>query len=449
VGATKCRVMFACLLLSLVTSEARAQNWTFDARQIAIGGVGGNNNVAWGMIEDQRRYGSIVLPFGLLQVLRNADIFRPESDDFDLIRAVEYATAPLHYMVDRDSSDTVGQRLVVDIRNAELSRDLNRYRGFVPVNQPAAGGLAVPRIGGTIKLVRGAGGAFHGLYLAGGGYLSMRAEADIDQRLVEWLGSATNMYLPQARFSVTTMADEQLAAVGTVGYRGRLALRNAASERDGVYLATNFNYLHGFRYEDQDVQVTLDTDRSGLLTTIPGSSPLSVARLSSTSGSGYSVDAGVGAVVGRIEFGAGASGIGNHIDWSAVEQTRYRLSSLLNGDDDFAESPTIVIGDRRVELPVEYRGNVGYHLDRVSVLAEAGRGLNGGSMRGGIEYRLGAIELRGGAYYVRERWQPTGGVGVNLGRRVGLDVASYWTVANVEREPRQVIAASLRINVGS
>lgn len=441
------RLVAACLLVLAGAGQARAQNWTFDARTIALGGAGGNNNVAWDMIEEQRRYGSVVLPFGLLQVLRNTDVFRPDADDFDIIRAVEYATAPLHYMVDRDGSDTTGgQRLVVDMRNAELSRDLNRYRGFVPVNQPAAAGLAVPRIGGTITLARGDGGAFHGIYLAGGGYLSMRATADIDQRLVDWLGSDTDVYLPATRFPVTSAAAEQLAAVGTVGYRGRFALPQAASERDGVYLAANVNYLRGFRYEDQDVRVILDTDRAGLLTTIPGSTPLRVARLSSTSGSGYSVDAGVGVVVGRVEFGAGASGLGNHIDWTAVERTTYTLNSLLNGDDEFIESPTTVLGDVRVELPVDYRGNVGYHLDRLSLLAEVGRGLNGGSVRGGVEYRMGGVELRGGAYYVRERWQPTGGIGFNLGRRLGLDVATYWTVANVEREPRQVIAASLRIN---
>lgn len=38
------------------------------------------------------------------------------------------------------------------------------------------------------------------------------------------------------------------------------------SLRDGLYVAFNYNYLHGFRYENVDTAWRLDTDGTGLLT---------------------------------------------------------------------------------------------------------------------------------------------------------------------------------------
>ena len=61
-----------CLLVaSLLPTEARAQNWSFDARAVGLGGVGSTSNVAVDMVDEQRPYRAIVLPFGLLQVIPN------------------------------------------------------------------------------------------------------------------------------------------------------------------------------------------------------------------------------------------------------------------------------------------------------------------------------------------------------------------------------------------
>lgn len=108
-------------------APAFAQNWSFDARKIALGNAGGAEHPASRMIDEERPYRAIVLPFGLIQVLRDRNVFDPGSDEFDIVRAVEYAAAPLHYVIGRDSStkSESGRRLSVDIRNATLSRDLN------------------------------------------------------------------------------------------------------------------------------------------------------------------------------------------------------------------------------------------------------------------------------------------------------------------------------------
>jgi hypothetical protein len=150
-------------------TPASAQNWSFDARNIGLGGVGSTSNVAVDMVDEQRPYRAIVLPFGLLQVLPNWPKLDPTSDEFDLVRTIEYAASPIHYIIGRDDSAT-GSQFITDLRNGTLSFDLNDYRGFKPVTNITAEGLASPRWGGTIKFGQG-NGTFQGVYIGAGPYL--------------------------------------------------------------------------------------------------------------------------------------------------------------------------------------------------------------------------------------------------------------------------------------
>ena len=68
----------------LVSPPAGAQNWSFDARNVGLGGIGSTSNIALDMVDDERPFRAIVLPFGLFQILPNLPTFDPTSDDFDL-----------------------------------------------------------------------------------------------------------------------------------------------------------------------------------------------------------------------------------------------------------------------------------------------------------------------------------------------------------------------------
>ena len=57
------------VVILITPSSATAQNWSFDARRIALGGVGDARNPALDLVDEQRGYSTIVLPFGLFQVL--------------------------------------------------------------------------------------------------------------------------------------------------------------------------------------------------------------------------------------------------------------------------------------------------------------------------------------------------------------------------------------------
>lgn len=305
------RFLLSLFVCALSAGQASAQNWSFDARRVALGSPGGAENLAARMIEEESEYSSIVLPFGLIQVFRDFDKLNPSKDDFDMIRTVEYAASPLHYTFGRNATKpgeidprTGLNNFVVDIRNAQLSRDLNRYRGTAPANQPRAEGLASPNWGYTFKVKSGPGGSFQGIYVGAGPYVSMQADVNFDQQLIDILGSPSPIYVPntQMRIGSATLGQMALSIIG--GYRGRFALPAGVSDRDGIYVAANYNFLHGYRYEDVNLALRLDTDGTGLLTYNPAlPTPLLVTRNDATSGTGRALDFGVGAVVDRWEIG--------------------------------------------------------------------------------------------------------------------------------------------------
>lgn len=448
--------LLACVLAAgLTASPASAQNWSGDARRIAMGGVGSGENLASTMIREEGGYRTIVIPLGLFQVLRNRDIFDPDSDEFDLVRSIEYAASPLHYTVNRDGTGT-GVEFVNAIRNAQLARDLNVYRGFVPVTQPVAYGLANPSFGATIPVYR-SDTARHGIFVGAGPYLAFRGALDVDQQFVDILSSDTDVYLPNAALPLTSDMRGEAALAITGGYRGRFALSGGTitgDDREGIYVALNYNYLRGFRYEEGDIAVRLDTDGDGLLTVNPAlPAPILIARQSSDSGRGFAVDLGVAAFLKRWEVGFGINGVGNRITWTGVEGTAYTLANIFAGGG-FTESPTVPLPDVTLEQPVEYIGNVGYYPGRWVAIAQLsqrttndpadeGR-FNGTTFRTGLEYRFTIFEPRVGTYYTRERWNPSAGLGLNFGR-FGIDGAVFWTDANVQRERHPAFALSLRI----
>ena len=437
-------LVLAFCLMSV--SSALAQNWSFDARSVALGAVSGKDNLASRMVEEHRRYRTIVIPLGLFQVLRDMDRFKPESEEFDFVRAIEYAASPLHYQFGRDQESESGRELFTDIRSATLSRDLSDYRGYKLSNQPVAEGLASPSWGATIRVTGDRGGPFQGVYVGAGPYLSMRAAGTIEQRVIDILASEDPLRFPNTQYPLASDTQGQIAMAITGGYRGRFEIANPGSDRDGIYTAVDFNYLHGFRYEAAAANLRLDTDSEGRLTINPLlPSPLVISRTAAESGRGFAIDFGIAAVVHGFEVGFGVNGIANRINWTDAEQTTYLLGNLFLGQD-FVESGPFAASDVRVELPKDYHVNGGYHADSWSVMSEYAHGFQGDSLRGGAEYRAGLVELRGGGVYSREMWNPTGGIGLNLSTRVGLDVALYSTAANAARERRAAVTVSLRIN---
>ncbi len=438
------------MLLFLLSSAgiASAQNFSGDARKIGMGGTGYDENIATRMIAEQRTYLPIVLPLGLIQILRDLDHFDPDKDEFDPVLALEYAANPIHYVFGREPGAARGA-FVEDIVNGELSRDLNAYRGFVPASDIMAEGLVAPNWGKTIKFLEKASGTFHGVYVGAGPYFSARTSVLIDKGLIDLLASPTPVYSPNRSFLITDTSGGQVALAVTGGYRGRIALPNraATSSREGIYLGFNYHYLRGFSYGSSDLSVRFDTDSAGLVILMPTTVPAVVNYLTARSGSGFALDFGIGAVVDHWEFGFGVNGAGNRIDWRDFESRQYTLESLVEGGDFIEEDLTIGFDKKRVELPVRYMGSGAYHRGAWTVQTEISHGFQGVKFYGGLEHRFGPIELRGGGRYSWDQWHPAGGIGFNLSDRFSIDLAAFTTSTNIERKRNPALAASLRFNL--
>lgn len=422
------------------------QNYSSDARRIAMGSTGETNNMASTLADESKPYRSIVLPFGLFQVLKELEIFDPTDDRFNPIRAMEYAASPLHYTLNRDTG-TSDSALVTDIVNGRVSRDLNRYRGFTPESRLTARGLLAPTWGKTFHVVERDGGLFHGVYAGVGPYLSIGTTVDIDPRLIDLFSSSAAQYQPNTRFTIGNTSEGQFAGSITAGYRARFAVPGSSrtgSDRDGLYVAANYNYLRGFHYDAADTGIRLDTDSQGLLTLLPTTEPAVIDRVFSQRGSGFAVDVATNVIFDRWDFAFAASGIGNRIDWENLRSEQFVLTSLLAGLDFIERGLPSPAGKRRVELPTRYSGGGAYDADKWAVDAEIAHGLQDWEFHGGGEYRMGFIDVRGGGRYSRERWHPSVGIGLNFTSGFGIDLAAFQTTANIERERKIALAASLR-----
>jgi hypothetical protein len=438
----------AALLLTAHASLASAQNYSFDARRIALGGAGGTPNLASKLVERQRRYKSILIPVGLVKVLRNVRVFYPNREDFDFTRVVEFASSPFHTVFGR-GEDLTAREIFGDVFHAEVDRDLNNYRsGFDISPSTEAEGLLALNWGKTFMLHKD-DRSFQGLYVGAGPYLAARAFADFDAELVRILGGSGDTYLPAASFGIQGGETDQLALAITGGYRARFPLFSPEGEgagRNGMYVAADYHYLYGFRYDDFNAHLRLETDAAGLLSPEPSAPPFTFNWHTSSNGRGLAIDLGVAFVVNRWDFGVGVSGVANRITWSDIERHNISLVNLVDGNEFVhVELPVTDIGVR-IEQPVTYIGDVAYHREKWSLYNQYWHGYQGENFLSGLEYRLGRVELRGAGRLSQGGWYPSGGIGVNLTRTFGVDAAVFGTKTFLEPKAHVGLAISFRID---
>jgi len=442
-----CRASIVAVLLFVWTaSSASAQNYSFDARRVALGGVGGTPNLASKMVERQRRYRSILIPIGLVKVLSDVRVFFPRQDEFDFSRAVEFAYSPLHHVFGRSEDITV-RSFFRDIVRAQLQPDLNAYRGVNIDPSTTAEGLILENWGKTFML-RSDDRSFQGIYVGAGPYLAARAHAEFDSELVNLLGSPVDSYSPAAGFGIGGGETDQLALAITGGYRARFPVfsQGTASGRNGLYVAADYHYLQGLRLDDVSATLQFETDPNGLVVPNPPTSPFDLDWNTSSTGRGMAVDVGAEFVLNRWDFGFGVGGIANGINWTQIKRHHVSLVSFFGGTEFVHVRLPAAERERRLEMPVTYTSDVAYHREKWSVLSEFSRGYMANQFRAGLEYRLGAVELRGAGRYYDGSWYPSAGAGFNVTRNFGIDTALFGTKTFLERSPHLGVAISLRFD---
>jgi hypothetical protein len=438
-------LLLAAATLCIMPAAAAAQAWTIDARSVGLGGIGGDDNIAAQALADFRGDRSIVLPLGVFQLWQDRDVFKPKSPQFDPARAIEYASNPLHLQFGRSKS-SAGASFVHDLRNATLSRDLGAYSGFAPTSMVASG-LISPKYGPTFWFQPADRPVRHGLFVGAGPHFSIRTNVATDPFFVQAFDEDVGGPMPNQSFSLRNDTSAQGAVAITGGYRGRFAPAaegSVGTPTRAAFVSVNFNYLHGFRYEDVDLALRLATGSDGLLVASGGNAPLAFTRLTSGSGRGMSLDLGLGISLGGLELGFSGNNIGNRITWRNLTARPYLLPNLFTGNSEFVRGAEAQLSSMRVVAPEDYRGNLGFRSRILSFQGEIARAADDTSVHGGLELLLERVQFRGAASRIRDEWLPSGGLSVGITRGFWLDLATFMTTANIERERRFALATSIR-----
>jgi len=448
--ARRCRGAYVgLLLLTSSASSAFAQNYTFDARRIALGGTGGTPNVASGLVERQRRYKSIVIPVGLVRVIKNISVFYPNREDFDFSSAVEYATRPLHQVLGRVENHPGFHQLFADIRDARLNSDLNAYSGFETSRLDFVEGLIAPNWGYTFMLQE-ADRSFQGIYVGAGPYLAVRADYNVNSEFQKILDGSGNTYVPAATLGLGGGTRQETALDITGAYHARFPLFESdgeAGRRNGMYVVANYHYLHGFRYDEVNAGLSVRTDAAGMVSPDQPGPPFAMNWQTSKNGNGLALDFGAAFVVDRWDFGGGVSGVANRITWSEITRHNIVLVNVQDGSEFVhVKVPPLPGVTKEIELPVTYTGDVAYHREKWSLYNEYSRGFQGHNFSSGLEYRFGAVELRGAARMSQGSWYASGGAGFNLTHNFGVDVAAFGTQTFLEADRHVALAISFRID---
>ena len=446
-------VIVLTLVLSGLVEVGAAQSFNLDARRVALGGSGSNDNIALKVTAEHQPYRVIPIPLGLFQILRNKKYFSSENLEFDPARAIEFAANPMHFTFDRNS-DTEAHDFVNDLVKAQFSRDLNAYRGFTPPPEIRAGGMFTPSWGKTLRVSgNDSSPVAHGIYVGVGPYVQLGTQLNMDPTLLALLASPTDVFQPNTTFLTTDATTGQAAAAITGGYRIRFAVpgldsgRARSGREPGLHVAVNYNYLYGIAYESGDVQLRFDTDSTGRVTLAPTTPPISVSRVMSRSGKGFALDVGTALVTEKWDVSFGIDGIGNRINWNNLRSRRYVLTSLFTGFDFVTQPGVPVPESRRVELPIRFASAGSFYSDRWSVALELGRDLQKRTDFGaGLEYWLGPLAVRGGTGYTGTLWHVAGGAGFNLTKKLGIDFAAFQNTGNIEEDRKPSFAVSIRLN---
>jgi hypothetical protein len=213
-----------------------------------------------------------------------------------------------------------------------------------------------------------------------------------------------------------------------------------------MYVTANYHHLQGFRFDEFNAKLRLDTDENGLLVPDPPETPFRLEWDTSSKGIGLSLDFGASFVINRWDFGVGVTGVANRIKWYDLRPRELILANFFNGTEFIYAKLPRTNRTTQIELPVTYTADLSYHRDAWSAYTEYSNGLGGDNFRVGLEYKLGAVELRGAGRYSQGSWYPSAGAGVNLTRNFGVDAALYGSKTFLEPHPHVGLAISLRFD---
>ncbi|HEY6809266.1 MAG TPA: hypothetical protein VI160_10820 [Gemmatimonadales bacterium] len=405
-------LLSASLLLG-ATLPARGQVLSLDARRVGLGGLSlhrsGNLsrfNAAYRAVpkRNDRWHAkfTIPIPLGIIQVLKDTTVTRPDSSYFNPIQVANYVfNLPVFYEVKKAPVPTNDVTFTIG-RNA-FGVDLGAAKGLVPTDPFGIDGSGRPMdIGFSILGVRASTMVW------------MQDQVDFQ------LGPNILAFLHDGQMADTnTLYDVSATGLGAAGFAPTLgwAGRVSGADDQGIFIGANAHYYFGVVYGQ--VQGTGGFTTGDTL--FAGSNPVtpslgeraSYSKFGNKFGTGMGADIGAVWIKGPLEVGFGINDVGAKITWPDT-----RVDSVYF--DGPADSMVTVHLANHVQtttkLPVAYLANASMEMGTgTTVGADILHTASGTQIHVGAEQRVGPLALRGGvARDQRSRLQFGWGGGVRF-----------------------------------
>ncbi len=156
-------------------SSALAQNWSFDARSIALGNVSGGDNLASRMVDEQRQYAASSFRSGLFQVLREWIASSPNPMSSIWSGPSNTRRRRCTSSSGETRSRSPGRNLFTDIRECDAQPRPQRLSRLQAGESAGRGRAGEPVVGRDDPRQRREGRPFQGIFVGAGPYLVMRA----------------------------------------------------------------------------------------------------------------------------------------------------------------------------------------------------------------------------------------------------------------------------------
>jgi len=381
-------------LLAAAAVPARGQILSFDARRVALGGLslhrGGNltrYNAAYRAVPNRNdRWHAkltIPIPLGLIQVLKDTTVTRPDSTYFNPIQAANYLfNLPIFYEIKKAPVPTNDVTFSIG-RNA-FTVDLGNAKTLVPTDPFGIDGSGRPiDIGLSILGVRAS------------------AMVWVQDQIDLQLGPSLLAFLHDAQPAQTnTLYDMSATALGAAGFAPTLgwAGRLSGEKEEGLFIGANAHYYMGVVYGQAHGTggfITGDTLFAGPSPVTPSMGEVaSYSKFGNKFGTGIGADLGAVWVKGPLEVGFGINDVGAKITWPDTRIDSVFFDTATNA------TATVHLANHvksTTTLPVAYLANASMDMGTgMTVGADILHTVSGTQIHVGAEQRLGPLALRGG-----------------------------------------------------
>jgi len=373
---------------------ARGQVLSFDARRVGLGGLSlhrsGNLtrfNAAYRAVPKRNdRWHSkltIPIPLGIIQVLKDTTVTRPDSSYFNPIQVANYVfNLPIFYEIKKAPVPTNDVTFTIG-RNA-FGVDLGAAKNLVPTDPFGFDGSGRPiDIGFSILGVRASA--------------MMWVQDQVDLQL----GPNLLSFLHDGQMAQTnTLYDMSATALGAAGFAPTLgwAGRVSGADQEGVFIGANAHYYMGVVYGESQGSggfVTGDTLFAGANpVTAELGARTSVSKFGNKFGTGVGADLGAVWIKGPLEVGFGINDVGAKITWPDTRIDSVYFDTATNA------TATLHLANHvqtTTKLPVAYLANASMDMGTgTTVGADILHTASGTQIHVGAEQRFGPLALRGG-----------------------------------------------------